>query len=158
MGKIYDTLVRSRRELKKAPQQDKLFNDLFLKKGAQDLAARPPAEEPAAAPSRQASAAARLETPTVPENNPAVPEPPPPAPAQAAASAVAGTAHETDIITVKKGDTLIRIIASYYGQYSDELLQNVAANNPHIKNINYIHPGQQLKFPKKLAGNTPEHE
>ena len=45
MGKIYDTLVRSRRELKKFPQEDKLFNDLFLKKREQERQAPPHPEE-----------------------------------------------------------------------------------------------------------------
>jgi type II secretory pathway predicted ATPase ExeA len=55
---------------------------------------------------------------------------------------------EIGIVSVKQGDSLSRLIQTYYGQFNATIFKRVTELNPHIKNPDTIHPGEKLNFPK----------
>jgi general secretion pathway protein A len=60
---------------------------------------------------------------------------------------------ETSIISVKQGDSLSRLIQTYYGEFNATIFRRVTEFNPHIKNPDTIHPGEKINFPK-ISGAT----
>lgn len=83
--------------------------------------------------------------------------------------------------TVNSGDQLLKILYSHYGKIEisknrEIIIANIRLNNPHIKNIDFIYPGQVIMLPgvgaerscrstvvnaaaqisTELAGKTPE--
>lgn len=67
---------------------------------------------------------------------------------QAALSPQAPVSSEVETVTVKQGDTLARLVRNYYGQYDFAILQKVVEYNPQITNLDFIRPGEKIKFPK----------
>ena len=67
-------------------------------------------------------------------------------------------ADETLKIRVRKGDTLSYLSFKTYGRYNPEIAGILKQENPQIKDVNLIYPGQELKFPalesmnRRLAG------
>jgi type II secretory pathway predicted ATPase ExeA len=60
--------------------------------------------------------------------------------------------HEKQIepfksIIVKKGDTLIELAVTIYGQADDAILKYIQQHNPELRDINRIAVGQELRFP-----------
>jgi hypothetical protein len=66
--------------------------------------------------------------------------------------------------TVKKGETVSLICIDYYGHYSPKMAVAIVKENPSVKNINLIFPGQVLKLhnpsfaPKQASEATPLFE
>lgn len=60
---------------------------------------------------------------------------------------VAGGANESDLYTVKKGDTLSAISRQVYGS-PDEYNRIFEANKPMLTHPDKIYPGQVLRIPK----------
>jgi len=63
---------------------------------------------------------------------------------------------------IKPGDTLSQIINRHFGIKKmasfDEKLRLFRKNNPHIDNINRIHPGQIIRMPILDTASGPSHE
>jgi phage tail protein X len=59
-------------------------------------------------------------------------------------------------VTVKKGDTLSRILTQFYGRYDNALLDAVLRENPGLDNFNRIQIGQIIKLPKDLLNQEQE--
>jgi type II secretory pathway predicted ATPase ExeA len=55
---------------------------------------------------------------------------------------------EIGTVMVKQGDSLSRLIQTYYGEFNDTIFRRVAESNPQIKNPDTIYPGDKLNFPK----------
>jgi general secretion pathway protein A len=55
---------------------------------------------------------------------------------------------ETGMVMVKQGDSLTKLIQTYYGEFNDTIFRRVTESNPHIKNPDTIYPGDKLNFPK----------
>ena len=51
-------------------------------------------------------------------------------------------------ITVKEGDTFMKILLKAYGQYDEPLVAFVLGANPEISNINTIFVGQRIRLPE----------
>jgi len=49
--------------------------------------------------------------------------------------------------TIKKGDTLDRLVRARYGRANPKRIQQVLKQNPHIKGPKQLYPGQQITFP-----------
>ena len=58
-------------------------------------------------------------------------------------------ARENQIVVVKRGDNLTRIIFRAYGRYDGAMLRAVLRENPEIQNANRLMPGQVIKLPKE---------
>jgi len=56
---------------------------------------------------------------------------------------------ENQVVVVKRGDNLIRIIFHAYGRYDGAMLRAVLRENPEIQNANRLMPGQVIKLPKE---------
>ena len=56
---------------------------------------------------------------------------------------------ENQVVVVKRGDNLIRIIFHAYGKYDGAMLRAVLRENPEIQNANRLMPGQVIKLPKE---------
>jgi hypothetical protein len=69
---------------------------------------------------------------------------------------IAQTTGELFTHTVKKSESISLICIDYYGHYSKKLGQVIKTENPDIKDINLIFPGQKIKLHKPLeaAGGT----
>ena len=51
-------------------------------------------------------------------------------------------------ITIKPGDTITGICQKLYNGYDDTIKKAIVAANPHINNVDEIHVGQQIVFPR----------
>ena len=74
-------------------------------------------------------------------------------------SQLGGKAAKPDrnaFVTVKKGDTLSRILTEFYGRYNNALLDAVLRENPSLDNFNRIQIGQVIKLPKDLLDQEQE--
>lgn len=52
------------------------------------------------------------------------------------------------VVVVKTGDNISSLIRGIYGRVDRDLLAAVRSNNPHIKNLSMIKPGEKLTFSK----------
>ena len=52
------------------------------------------------------------------------------------------------VITIKPGDTITGICQKLYNGYDETIRKAIVAANPHINNVNDIHVGQQIVFPR----------
>lgn len=50
--------------------------------------------------------------------------------------------------TVKKGDTLYRMVLEVYGTSNPQLLEQVRKNNPRIKDFYHLRVGEKIRFPQ----------
>jgi general secretion pathway protein A len=51
--------------------------------------------------------------------------------------------------TVKKGDTLYRMVLEVYGTSNPPLLEQVRKNNPRIKDFYHLRVGEKIRFPRR---------
>jgi hypothetical protein len=63
---------------------------------------------------------------------------------------IAQTTGELFTHTVKKGESVSLICIDYYGHYSRKIGQVIKTENPEIKDINLIFPGQKIKLHKPI--------
>ena len=56
--------------------------------------------------------------------------------------------RQAQIVVVKKGETLFRIIYRTYGTYNDKIVSIVLSENPKIFNPTHIVAGQVIKLPE----------
>jgi nucleoid-associated protein YgaU len=54
---------------------------------------------------------------------------------------------EGQTIVVERGDTLEKLSNRVYGRSNERLLWIIQKNNPHIKDPDFILPGQKVIFP-----------
>lgn len=54
-------------------------------------------------------------------------------------------------VKVRKGDTISYLSFKIYGRYDKQIAERLQKENPNVKDINYIYPGQQLRFPSPAA-------
>ena len=52
------------------------------------------------------------------------------------------------VITIKPGDTITKICQTLYNGYDDTIKKAIVAANPHINDVDEIHVGQQVVFPR----------
>lgn len=69
-------------------------------------------------------------------------------------------AEETQLIRVRKGDTISYLSFKIYGMYDSNMVDILKRENPQIKDIDLIYAGQELRFPapevmKKKLGEKP---
>jgi len=71
---------------------------------------------------------------------------------------IAQTTGELFTHSVKKGESISLICIDYYGNYSKKLGQVIKTENPDIKDINIIFPGQKIKLHKPIeAASSGTH-
>ena len=69
-------------------------------------------------------------------------------------------AEETQLIRVRKGDTISYLSFKIYGKYDSKMAGLLRRENPQIKDIDLIYAGQELRFPapegiRKKLGEKP---
>jgi general secretion pathway protein A len=69
----------------------------------------------------------------------------------------AHAAPKLNTVIVKQGDSLTRLIQTYYGEFNDAIFKKVTESNTHIKNPDTIYPGDKLNFPK-ISDATNSHQ
>ncbi|MCX5907790.1 MAG: FecR domain-containing protein [Deltaproteobacteria bacterium] len=62
-------------------------------------------------------------------------------------------ADEFQIIKVRKGDTVSYLSFKIYGRFDPRLAELLKKENPRIKDIDWIYPGQEIRFPSPEAMN-----
>jgi len=62
------------------------------------------------------------------------------------------------VISVKRGDTLSRLVEDVYGSSNRELLRYVRKNNPGIHDVNRIEVGERILFPAWEKGSGRKYE
>ncbi len=60
-------------------------------------------------------------------------------------------ADESQLIKVRKGDTLSYLCFKIYGQYDHLIAELIRKENPKIKDVNLIYVGQIIKFPSRAT-------
>lgn len=60
-------------------------------------------------------------------------------------------ADEAQLIQVRKGDTISYLSFKIYGMYDLRMVELLRQENPQLKDIDLIYPGQQIRFPKPAA-------
>ncbi len=64
---------------------------------------------------------------------------------------VPSNADESQLIKVRRGDTLSYLCFKVYGQYDHAIAEFIRRENPKIKDVNLIYVGQVIKFPSRTA-------
>jgi general secretion pathway protein A len=105
-------------------------------------------------PHERASAGTVVPTaPREPARTPASPAPLPSSQLQAIATAQpTGGAKELAIkkvVVIRSGDTLSRILAQEYGEYTKAIVDLVSEANPSLRNIHFLEIGQRLILPER---------
>ena len=60
-------------------------------------------------------------------------------------------AEEVQLIQVRRGDTISYLSFKIYGMYDTRIEDLLRRENPRVKDLNIIYPGQQLRFPAPEA-------
>ncbi len=60
-------------------------------------------------------------------------------------------ADETQLVRIRRGDTISYLSFKIYGMYDLRIAEFLRQENPQLKDIDLIYPGQQIRFPKPAA-------
>jgi len=60
-------------------------------------------------------------------------------------------ADEAQLVQIRKGDTISYLAFKLYGMYDPRMAELLRQENPSLKDIDFIYPGQQVRFPKPVA-------
>ncbi len=60
-------------------------------------------------------------------------------------------ADEAQLVQIRKGDTISYLAFKLYGMYDPRMAEFLRQENPSLKDIDFIYPGQQVRFPKPVA-------
>ena len=60
-------------------------------------------------------------------------------------------ADEAQLVQIRRGDTISYLAFKIYGMYDLRMVELLRQENPQLKDIDLIYPGQQVRFPKPVA-------
>ena len=60
-------------------------------------------------------------------------------------------ADEAQLVQIRKGDTISYLAFKLYGMYDPRMAELLRQENPSLKDIDFIYPGQRVRFPKPVA-------